>query len=98
MRTTREKIMNDKKIEYIPYFVAEGMIDRQSATIKKMWILCLVLIFLLVGTNAVWLWYESQFEYFETTQEVTQEADSGTNYFVGGDLNGTTNGENDDER
>ena len=88
----------NKEIVNIPYYVAEGMIDRQSATIKKLWVLCILLIVLLVGTNGMWLWYESQFEYYETTQEVTQEADSGTNYFVGGDMNGSANGQDDNER
>ena len=87
-----------KQSATIPYYVAEGMIDRQSATIKKLWIMCILLVILLVGTNAMWIWYESQFEYYETTQEVTQESESGTNYFVGGDYNGTANSENDDER
>lgn len=58
----------------IPYFVAEGMIDRQSATIKKLWIMCLVLIILLVGSNCAWLYYESQYEYYN---EVDQDIDSG---------------------
>ena len=81
----------DKDTAHIPYYVAEGIMDRQSLTIERLWILCITLILLLVGTNAMWIWYESQFEYYETTQEVTQESKSGTNYFVGGDMNGTTN-------
>ena len=52
--------MNDKEVATIPYYVAEGMMDRQSATIKKLWIICLLLIILLVGTNAMWIYYESQ--------------------------------------
>ena len=81
----------EKDTAHIPYYVAEGIMDRQSLTIARLWILCITLILLLVGTNAMWIWYESQFEYFETTQEVTQESEAGTNYFVGGDMNGTAN-------
>jgi hypothetical protein len=66
--------------------------ERQT---KRLWITILVLIFLLVGTNCAWLWYESQFEIVETTQEVIQEADNGENHFVGGDIVGETNSEND---
>ena len=81
----------EKDVAHIPYYVAEAIMDRQSLTITRLWAMCITLIILLVGTNLMWLWYESQFEYYETTQEVTQKSDSGTNYFVGGDLSGTTN-------
>ena len=86
-------MINDTEKDFanVPYYIAEEIIDRQNMTITKLWILCFALVLLLVATNALWLYYESQFEYYETTQEVTQESDSGTNYFVGGDMNGTTN-------
>ena len=48
----------------------------------------ILIIVLLVGTNAAWLYYESQWE--TVYQEVTQEADNGANNFVGGDLIGET--------
>ena len=67
--------MNDKKVEYIPYYVAEGIADRLSATIKRLWIMCILLIVLLVGSNALWLYYESQFEYYEQTVEQEVEAE-----------------------
>ena len=66
--------MNDnEKVTMIPYFMAESMADRQSLTIKRLWILCILLIVLLVGTNALWIWYESQWEYYE---EVEQDVDA----------------------
>lgn len=75
----------------IPYFCHEGDMARAERTIKRLWILCILLIVLLVGTNAGWIYYESQF-----TEEVTvtQEADTdgGGNAIVnnGGDfINGT---------
>ena len=61
-------------------------------TIKRLWVLVILLIVLLVATNGAWLWYESQWETVqETTQTVTQEG-SGANQFVGGDYYGTANG------
>ncbi len=65
-----------KSEKEIPFFIVESMLDRQSLTIKRLWIMCILLIVLLVGTNALWLWYESQFEYFETTEEVEQEIEA----------------------
>lgn len=54
----------------------EGMLARMERTIKRLWILALVLVCLLVATNGAWLWYESQFE--ETTEQtITQEVDTG---------------------
>lgn len=74
--------------ESVPYIVHESSMARMERQVKRLWITILVLIFLLVGTNAAWLYYESQWE--TVYQEVTQEADNGTNNFVGGDLIGET--------
>ncbi len=67
---------NSQDVAFIPYYVAESMADRQSSTIKRLWIMCILLIVLLVGTNALWLWYESQWEYVETTETVEQDIDA----------------------
>ena len=56
--------------------------------VRRLWVTILVLIFLLVGTNGAWLWWSNQWE--TVYQEVTQEADNGTNNFVGGDVIGET--------
>ena len=58
----------------IPYFAHEGIMARMERTIKRLWVLCIVLIILLAGSNAAWLWYESLFEDESTT--VTQELNS----------------------
>lgn len=57
-------------------------------TIRRLWILCIILIILLVGTNIAWLYYESQFEdVVTTTESVDQDIDSGD-----GDGNTIVNG------
>ena len=81
--------------ESIPYAAYELSMARAERTTKRLWITILTLIFMLVGSNCAWLWYEAQFETVEYTQEVTQEADNGTNNFVGGDVIGETNNQND---
>lgn len=86
--------MDDKTVS-IPYYVAEGMVDRVSRTNKRLWVMCMLLILLLVGTNALWLYYESQWEVIET--EITQENEHGYNNYIGnnGDIyNGETNDKN----
>jgi len=45
-------------------------------TIKRLWILLIILVSFLVLTNAAWIIYESQWEVVEST-ELTQEVDTG---------------------
>lgn len=62
----------------VPYIVHEGDMARLERTIRRLWILCILLVVMLVGTNAGWFWYESQWETVETTtQEVEQDVDTG---------------------
>ena len=76
----------------IPYFCHEGDMARAERTIKRLWILCILLIVLFVGSNLAWLHYEMQFA-DEVT--VTQDSSTGMNNYVGGSgviTNGTTDG------
>lgn len=50
---------------------------RQEKTIHRQWVTILVLIFVVIATNAGWLWYESQWQTVQTTQEVQQDIDTG---------------------
>lgn len=70
---------NDK----VSFAVFEGTCARFERTIKRLWILLLITLFLLVGSNVAWLVYESQFEYFET--EITQNNETGHNNYIGND-------------
>ena len=75
--------------ETVPYIVHEGMMARAERTAKRLWITILLLIVLLVGTNGVWIWYQSQFEDIA----ISQENEDGYNNFVGNDgdiFNGET--------
>lgn len=72
--------------KYIPFIAFESATSRQERTIKRLWILCLVLIIALLGTNAGWLYYETSFDEVSVTQEVEATADGN------GDLNLNTVG------
>lgn len=45
--------------DIVPYIVHESSMARMERTIKRLWITILTLIFLLVGTNCVWILYEA---------------------------------------
>lgn len=76
--------MDEKFVSYLAY---ESTTSRQERTIKRVWILCLVLIVALIGTNAGWIYYESQFENTEVSQEVDTGEGSATVIGIG-DFNG----------
>lgn len=65
----------DNRNPSISYAAHEGMMARMERTIRRLWILCIILIILLAGTNGAWIWYESQFE-DATTTEITQDVNS----------------------
>jgi hypothetical protein len=78
-----------KAAEPVPYIVHESDMARLERTIKRLWILLVLLIVLLVGSNVAWTIYESQFEYETVTEiDADQETEDGNNYVVGGDMNG----------
>lgn len=82
--------------EPVPYVVHESDMARQERTIKRLWILLLILIVLFVGSNGWWIWRESQFE--DIT--ITQENEDGYNNFIGNDgdiYNGEANNQNPQE-
>lgn len=66
----------NNEVKMIPYFVHEGAMARMERTVKRLWILCIILIALLAGTNGAWIYYENQFMDEVTTTEVTQDVDS----------------------
>ncbi len=69
--------MND-----VPYIAHESAQARQERTIKRLWILCIIMFVALVISNGVWIYYENQFV-DEIT--VTQENASGYNNYLNGD-------------
>lgn len=79
--TCKEK---QKHAEPVSYLAFESMKATLERTIRRLWILIIILVILLFGTNAAWIYYESQWEVLETT-EVSQDVDTqnGTAYVAG---------------
>ena len=86
----------NKTPETVPYMMHESAMARAERGAKRLWIVIILLIVMLVGTNVGWLIYESQFEDLVITQEVEQDADNGENHFIGGDYIGETDNQNND--
>jgi len=63
----------DKDVSYVAF---ESVCARFERTIKRLWILVILLTVMLVGTNCAWLYYESQFETVESTTEETYTSDA----------------------
>lgn len=85
--------MNEK----MPVMTYEVAIARFERIIKRLWILCIILIVALIATNAGWVYYESQFATTETTIEAEQDG-TGTNIVSAGDIHyGSESDSNDTE-
>ena len=65
----------------VSLYVHESDMARQERTIKRLFIIIILLIVLLVGTNAGWIWYESQFIDTEVSQEI--DTKDGAAYVAG---------------
>ena len=73
--------------QVVPLAMVELHSAAQERTIKRLWIIIIILIGLLCVTNLAWLIYESQFEEVTTSIEAEQQTDGGgNNFLVGGDF------------
>lgn len=64
--------------------IVSAMAER---TIKRLWIVIILLIVLLVGTNVAWIYYENQFveEVTETVETTTEGGGNAYGTIVSGD-------------
>ena len=83
--------------EKISYYVHEGMMARMERTNRRLWILCIIIFLAFVISNGAWIWYENQWEVYETSQSVDQDIDTGdgdANITGIGDIYGTSEADN----
>ena len=70
----------------IPFAAHKSAMARTERHIKSLVWVIVLLIVLLVGTNAGWLIYQSQFKTVEeTTTTITQDNSDGYNNYIGND-------------
>lgn len=65
----------------------ELIMARMERSNRRLFILCVILIICLMGSNGAWIYYESQFEETVVTQEATSEDGGNAVVNNGGDLN-----------
>lgn len=72
----------------IPYYAYDAITILYNKTIRRLWILCIILAVFLVGSNVGWLIYESQFEdVVKIEQEAEWEEDSNVIFNGTGSVN-----------
>jgi hypothetical protein len=75
--------MEDNKISYNAYEFSLAILER---TIKRLWITLIICLAMLFISNAIWVYYFSQYDYVATTETTTYSQDGqGTNII--GNLN-----------
>lgn len=81
----------------VPYVVHESAMARSERHNKRLWIVILVLIGALIGTNLAWIIYENSYEGVVTTEEIIVDAeDNDIANYIGQDGN-IYNGENNSQ-
>ena len=72
----------------VPYIVHESAMARSERHNKRLWIVIIVLIGALIGTNLAWTVYENSFEDIVSTEEIIVDAEeNGIANYIGQDGN-----------
>lgn len=76
----------ENNMSYLEFESSQARMERVN---KRLWILCIILIVSLLGTNGAWIYYENQFEDVVVTQEAQADGESDINLqSIGGDYYG----------
>lgn len=88
-----------RQVDYppVPFVVHENLRAQMDLHARRLVRVIVLLIVLLVGSNALWLWHDSQYAVERTITEIEQDTDGGgSNYVVGGNFNGEAEDQKDD--
>lgn len=82
----------------MPFVVHENLRAQMDLHARRLVRVIVLLIVLLVGSNALWLWHDSQYAIERTITEIEQDTDGGgNNYVVGGNFNGEAEDQENDD-
>ena len=83
--------MENRTVSYLEFESSQARMERTNF---RLWILCIILVISLLGTNAAWIMYENQFEDV-VTETYTAETDKGGTAIANGDGSVIYNGESE---
>lgn len=78
----------------VPYIVYEGAMASSERHIKRLIIALIICIILLFGSNAMWLWEWTQYDYIDEVETTTSYEQDGDLNIIG-DMNDVTESNND---
>ena len=90
----------NRQVDYppVPFVVHENLRAQMDLHARRLVRVIVLLIVLLVGSNALWLWHDSQYAVERTITEIEQDTDGGgNNYVVGGNFNGEAEDQENDD-
>lgn len=90
----------NRQVDYppVPFVVHENLRAQMDLHARRLVRVIVLLIVLLVGSNALWLWHDSQYAIERTITEIEQDTDGGgSNYVVGGNYNGEAEDQENDD-
>lgn len=90
----------NRQVDYppVPFVVHENLRAQMDLHARRLVRVIVLLIFLLVGSNALWLWHDSTYAVERTITEIEQDTDGGgNNYVVGGNFNGEAEDQANDD-
>lgn len=104
MSEPKKDFSTEQEAVTIPFFVHEASVSRMERVNKRLWIALLIIYVALIGTNAGWIVYESQYQDEVYTYRLEQDSgEGGENTYtnnrivIGGDINGETGYNGDGE-
>ena len=78
--------------ESIPYIVYEAEMSRNERHVKRLWVALIITIILIFASNAIWVWYISQYDF-----ESYDYSQDGQGVNIIGDGNGVDYNGSEDE-
>ena len=90
----------NRQVDYppVPFVVHENLRAQMDLHARRLVRVIVLLIVLLVGSNALWLWHDSTYAVERTITEIEQDTDGGgNNYVVGGNFNGEAEDQENDD-
>lgn len=76
----------------VPYIVYESARAQSERTMKRLIIALIVAICLLFATNALWIWHNAHYDFFDSEVNVDTEGEGNANYIgQDGDIYNGTN-------